>query len=67
VVVVILKPFTQRLAMFNPWQCLCLSPAAAALGMLQVRLDFIATTYRLTIFQPYAFSLYSHLFTYVSK
>jgi len=60
------KPFTQRLAMFNAWRCLCLSPAAASLGMLLVRLEFIATTYRSTIFKTYAFSLYSHLCISVS-
>jgi len=56
-----LKPFTQRLAMFNAWRCLCLSPAAASLGMLLVRLEIVAKTYRSTIFEIYAFSLYSHL------
>ena len=66
VAAVILQPFTQCLAMFNAWQCLCLSPAAASLGMLLVRLEIIATTYHSTIFKTYAFSLYSHLCIYVS-
>jgi len=66
VAAVMLKPFTQRLAMFNAWRCLCLSPAATSLGMLLVRLEIIATTYRSTIFKTYAFSLYSHLCIYVS-
>ena len=51
VAAVMLKPFTQRLA---------------SLGMLLVRLEIIATTYRSTIFKTYAFSLYSHLCIYVS-
>jgi len=46
VAAVMLKPFTQRLAVFNPWRCLCLSPAAASIGMLLERLEIIATTYR---------------------
>ena len=56
----------QRLAMFNSWQCLCLSPAAASLGVLLVRLEIIASTYCSTIFKTYAFSWYSHLCIYVS-
>jgi len=51
VAAVILKPFTQRLAF---------------LGMLRMRLDIVATTYRSMIFKTYAFSLYSHLYIYVS-
>jgi len=66
VAAVMLKPFTQRLAMFNAWQCPCLSPAAASLGMLLGRLEIIATTSRSTIFKTHAFSLYSHLCIYVS-
>ena len=50
----------------NAWQCLGLSLAAASLGMLLVRLEIIATTYRSTLFKTYAFSLYSHLCIYVS-
>jgi len=61
VAAVLLKLITQRLAMFNTWRCLCLSPAAASLGMLLVCLEIIATTYRSTIFKTYAFSVYSHL------
>jgi len=34
--------------------------------MLLVRLEIIATSYHSTIFKTYAFSLYSHLFIYVS-
>jgi len=34
--------------------------------MIQVCLEIIATTYRSTNFKTYAFSLYSHLFIYVS-
>jgi len=60
VAAVMLKPCTQRLAMLMP------SPAAASLGMLLVRLEIIATTYRSTIFKTYAFRLYSHLCIYVS-
>jgi len=66
VAAVMLTPFTQRLAMFNAWRCVCLSPAAGSLGMLLVRLEIIATTYRSTIFKTYAFSLYSHICIYVS-
>jgi len=50
----------------NAWRCLCLSPAAASLGMLVLRLEIIATTYCSTLFKTYAFSLYSHLCIYVS-
>jgi len=49
VAAVILKAFTQRLA---------------SLGMLLVRLEIIATTYRSTIFKTYAFSLYFPLCIY---
>jgi len=66
VAAVMLKPFAQRLSMLNGWWCLCLSPAAATLGMLLVHLEIIATTYHSTIFKTYAFSLYSHLCIYVS-
>ena len=66
VAAVMLKLFTQRLAMINARRCLCLSPAAASLAMLLVCLEIIATTYRSTIFKTYAFSLYSHLCIYVS-
>ena len=38
----------------------------ASLGMLLVRLEIIATTYRSTISKTYAFSLYSPLCIYVS-
>jgi len=50
----------------NAWQRFCLSPAAASLGMLLVRLEIIATTYSSTIFKTYAFSLYSHLCIYAT-
>ena len=66
VAAVMLKPFTQRLAMLNAWRWLCLSPAAASLGMQLVRLEIIATTYGSTIFKTYAFSLYSHLCIYIA-
>jgi len=66
VAAVMLKRFTQHLVMFNSWRCLCLSPAAASLVMLLVRLEIIATTYCSMIFKTYAFSLYSHLCIYVS-
>jgi hypothetical protein len=38
----------------------------SSLGMLLVRLDIIATTYRSTIFKTHIFSLYCHLCIYVS-
>jgi len=50
----------------NAWRCFCLSPAAASLGMLPERLEIVATTYRLTIFKTYAFSLYSLLYIYAT-
>jgi len=50
----------------NALQCLCLSPAAASLWMPLMRLEIIATTNCSTIFKTYAFSLYSHLYEYVS-
>jgi len=50
----------------NAWQCFCLSPAAASLGMLLVSLEIIATTYRSMIFKTYAFSSYSDLCIYAT-
>jgi len=46
--------------------CRCAWNAAGAPGILQVRLEIIATTYRSTIVKTHVFRLYSHLCNYVS-